>query len=940
MTGHEESRVLHGRREECEELDQLLASAVSGHSAVLVLRGETGVGKSALIGYLVQRAGDFVIARATGVESEVELAYAALHQLCAPFLDGVARLPEPQQQAIGTAFGSLSGEPPDRFLVGLAVLGLFAEAAETTPLLCVLDDAQWIDTASAQTLTFVSRRLAAERIAMIFAVRDPIETGEASDAFDAVPALTVRGLADADAAALLDSAIAGPIDERVRRRIIAEARGNPLALIELPHDLDAAELAFGIGSADHATLTSRIEQGFARRLDSLPVATRQLMLIAAAEPIGDVTLLWRAATRLGIPVDAVVPAQEAGMIELGARVRFHHPLMRSAIYRAAAEHDRRRAHGVLADAMVGDADSDRLAWHRAEAAAGLDEGIAAELEVSAVRARARGGWAAAAAFLTRSMELTPDPGERARRALAAADARLKAGAPDAAHAMLGIAEAGPLSDLDDARAQLLGAQISFASTRGREAPSLLLLAAKRFEPLNAAVARETYLDAFTAALFAGRLADGGGALDDVATAVIDAHWSEAGPSLPAACELLLDGFATLVKDGYAAGVPMLRRALVAIRSERFDEEDSLRWLWPASRAARAVGDDVSWLELTDRHVRLARRAGALVMLPIALTERFTVELYIGDLAAALALAAEADAVTTATGIGLSPHIAFLRAAWGGSEEEARALIDASRSDVSARGEGLFLMGTELISSVFLNSFGRYDEALAAAEHAAEHPFELGLSTWVYPELIEAAARSDQADRGAYALDRLAEIARASDTDWLLGVEARCRALLIDDDLAEASYQESIERLGRTSIRVALARTQLLYGEWLRRSGRRVDAREQLRAAFEFFAKVGMEGFVERTRRELAATGETVRARSVDTANELTAQETLIARLAAEGRSNPEIGAQLFISPRTVEWHLGKVFTKLGVASRRGLGATLAQTAPGLGSGLADARRFR
>ncbi|MFF1877916.1 AAA family ATPase [Leifsonia sp. NPDC058230] len=940
MTSHEESRALRGRRGECEKLDQLLASAVSGSSAVLVLRGEAGVGKTALLGYLVDRAAGFVVARATGVESEVELAYAVLHQLCTPFLDRIGHLPAPQQQALGTVFGSRTGEPPDRFLVGLAVLGLFAEVAETMPLLCVLDDAQWVDTASAQTLTFVARRLAAERVGMVFAVLDTIDPGEGGDAFDTLPELTVRGLSDTDAAALLDSVIVGPFDERVRSRIIAEARGNPLALLELPRDLDAAELAFGIGSFDHAALTGRIERGFTRRLDQLPAPTRQLMLIAAAEPSGDVTLLWRAAARLGIPADAVVPAQEAGLLELSAHVRFRHPLMRSAVYRAASERDRRRAHEVLAESMVGDTDSDYRAWHRAEAAGGLDEDIAAELEVSAVRAQARGGWAAAAAFLARSMELTPDPGQRARRALAAANARLQAGATDSAHAMLAIASAGPLSDVDDARAQLLGAEISFASTRGREAPSLLLRAAKRYETLDGTVARETYLDAFTAALFAGRLADGGGALDDVANAIIDARWSDAGRRLPSACELLLDGLATVVTSGYASGVPLLRRALEAMRNERISDEDSLRWLWPASRAARALGDDASWLILTDRHVRLARRSGALAMLPIALTERFSVELFRGDLPAALALAAESDAVTAATGSALSPHIAFLRAAWGGSEREARALIEASRNDVTTRGEGVFLMGTELTTAVFLNSFGRYEEALAVAGHAAEHPFELGLSTWVYPELIEAAVRSDHADRGAPALDRLEEVARAAGTDWSLGVLARCRALLGADDVAEALYDEAIERLRRTHIRLALARTQLLYGEWLRRSGRRTDAREQLRSAHEFFRETGMEGFAERTRRELAATGETARARSVDMANELTAQEMLIARLAAEGRSNPEIGAQLFISPRTVEWHLGKVFSKLGVDSRRGLRDTaVAPTGPGLGWVPADARRL-
>ena len=432
-------------------MDRLLSRAGSDHSDVLVLRGEAGVGKTALLNYLARRADGFVITRATGVQSEIELAYAVLHQVCAPFLDRITHLPEPQRQALGIVFGSLSAKPPDRFLVGLAVLGLFAEVAEAAPLLCVVDDAQWIDIASAQTLTFVARRLAAERIGMLFAVRDESDADERSDAFDPLPTLVVRGLADADAAALFDSAIPGPFDARVRSRIIAEARGNPLALLELPHDLDTAELAFGIGSVDPTALTGRIERGFVGRVTRLPPATRQLMLIAAADPSGDVTLLWRAATRVGIPVDAVVPAQEAGLLELGAQVRFRHPLMRSAVYRAASPEERRKAHKVLAESTTDDTDPDYLAWHRAEAADGLDEVVAAELESTAVRAQARGGWAAAAAFLTRSMELTPDPGRRARRALAAAHARLQAGATDAAHGMLAIAAAGPLSDLDDAR---------------------------------------------------------------------------------------------------------------------------------------------------------------------------------------------------------------------------------------------------------------------------------------------------------------------------------------------------------------------------------------------------------------------------------------------------------------------------------------------------------
>ncbi|MEY9952838.1 AAA family ATPase [Leifsonia sp. EB34] len=926
MTIDDERGGLRGRRGETGQLERLLDEAIAGRSGVLVLRGEAGVGKSALLDDVVRRATGFAVVRACGVESEVQLAYSVVQQIGARFPDLVAHLPEPQQLALGTASGTRIGPPPDRFLVGLAVLGLLAEVAEARPVLCVVDDAQWADSASVLTLSFVARRLAAERVVMVFAVREtPPGEGEAAtgedDVLEGLPTLRLHGLADPDAQALLDAATAGPLDDRVRRRIIAEARGNPLALLELPRDFDAAGLAFGLGPGDVGALTSRIERGFALRVGRLPDGTRRLLLIAAADPAGDVALLRRAAELLGIPLAAAGPAQDAGLLELGAQVRFRHPLMRSAVYRAASAAERRAAHRALAEAITGEVDADYRAWHRGEAAAGLDEEVAAELAASADRARARGGWAATASFLTRSMELTPDPALRARRALAAADARTQVGAVDAARALLGNALAGPLDDLERARAQLLDARLSFASTRGREAPALLLDAAKRFEAIDPAVARDTYLEAFTAALFAGRLADGGAALDDVAHAVATARWSDAEASRSTACALLLDGLALLVTRGYASGVPVLRRSLDAMRTDPLADEEALRWLWPASRAARAVGDDVSWMELTARHVALARRTGALTMLSIALTERFTVELFAGDLAAALAVAAEADAVTTATGNGLSPHIAFLRAAWGGGEAEAQSLLEASRRDVVSRGEGLWFAGTELTRAVFLNAFGRYEEALAVAERAATHPYELGLSTWVYPELIEAAARHGEPARGADALARLTEIATASGADWALGTLARCRALLAGEDDPEPDYLESIERLARTRIRVGSARTRLVYGEWLRRQGRRVDAREQLRAAHEFFREAGMEGFAERTRHELAATGETARTRTVATVNDLTEQEALIARLAAEGRSNPEIGAQLFISPRTVEWHLGKVFTKLGVTTRRELRTT-------------------
>ena len=382
----------------------------------------------------------------------------------------------------------------------------------------------------------------------------------------------------------------------------------------------------------------------------------------------------------------------------------------------------------------------------------------------------------------------------------------------------------------------------------------------------------------------------------------------------------------LATEDFAAAAPMLKQALSAFRDEPIPEDAALRWLWLACRIARALGDDASWDELTDRQTRLARRAGALSLLPIALIERFGVLLFVGDLVAAASLVAEAEAVVEATGSHLAPQGAIALAAWRGDEAEASALIDAGRQEVVRRGEGLWLIATEWASAVLFNGLGRYDDALAAAEQAAEHPHELGVSTWVPTELIEAAVRSGNPERAAGPLRRLREISRASGTDWALGVEARSRALVSEGDAAERLYREAIERLGRTRIRVALARAHLLYGEWLRREGRRMDSRGQLRTAHQMYAAMGMNGFAERARRELLATGETVRKRSVETLDELTAQEFQIARLARDGLSNPEIGAQLFISPRTVEWHLRKVFTKLGISSRRELRTAL----PGAG----------
>jgi DNA-binding CsgD family transcriptional regulator len=876
----------------------------------LVVRGEAGVGKTALLELVVASASGCRVARAAGVQSEMELPFAGLHQLCAPMLDRLEGLPGPQRDALGVAFGLRAGEAPDRFIVGLAVLSLFSEVAEEQPLLCVLDDVQWLDQASGQALAFVARRLLAESVALVFAVR---ESGEERQ-LAGLPELVLDGLRNVDARELLDSVVPGPLDESVRDRIVAETGGNPLALLELPRGLTPAQLAGGFGLPDALPISGRIEESFRRRLDPLPAGTRRLLLVAAAEPLGEPVLLWRAAKRLGVGVEDAAPAEAAGLVEFGARVRFRHPLVRSAVYRAASFSERRRAHGVLAEVTDPEVDPDRRAWHRAHATPGPEEDVAGELERSAGRAQARGGLAAAAAFLELATRLTPEPARRAQRALAAAQASHGAGAPDAALRLLATAQDGPLDELQRARADVLGAQIAFVVSRGRDAPPLLLKAAKRLEPLDVTLARETYLDALSATLVAGRLASRGGVLE-VAKAARDVP-PASEPSR--AADLLLDGLAVLIVEGYAAGAPILKRALSAFRSDDISKEEGIRWLSLACRVAMNLFDAESWEVLSIRQVQLARDAGALSVLFIALRGRIGVHLHAGELAAAASLVEEARALAEATGNRFAPYEDLALAVWRGSEADASELIEAGVNEVVVRGEGMGLSIIRWASAVLYNGLGRHEEALAAAQQASAYPQELLFSTWGLVELIEAAARTGQAARAADALQRLSETTSAGGTDWALGIEARSRALLSEDPAADRLYREAIERLGRTRFSVELGRAHLLYGEWLRREGRCLDAREQLRTAHQMLTAMGIEAFAERAARELLAIGETARTRTVESLDQLTARETQIAGLARDGLSNPEIGARLFISPRTVQYHLSKVFTKLDISSRNQL----------------------
>ena len=897
----------------------MLRRAQAGRSGVLVVRGEAGIGKTALLEQVREAAASsgFRVESSVGVEAEAQFAFAGLHQLCSPLLDHLGALPDPQQSALGVAFGLRTGPAPDRFLVGLASLTLVAEVAEDGPLLCVVDDAQWLDEASAQVLAFVARRVSAERVALLFGLRDSGAGAEAP--FAGLPELRLSGLGDADALALLAAAVRAPLDEGVRDQVVAEARGNPLALLELPDHGQRAARAGGFEPPD-VQVPHRIENEFRRRSAGLPDQTQLLLLIAAADPTGEAALLWRAADHLGIDPEAAAPAEQAGLLEIDTRVRFRHPLVRSAVHQAATPPDRRRAHRVLAEATDPRSDPDRRAWHRAQAVLGTDEDAAAELERSADRARARGGLAAAAAFLQRAVELTPDPAGRARRALDAAHLEHGAGAPGAALELLTAAADGPLDAWQRARLQLLRARVEFQLTRAADVAGMLLDAAGALAPLDAALARETYLHALDAALLIGG-SGRSGSVRDVAEA---ARAAPAPPGPATAVDLLLDGLVATYTQGYASGAPGLRLALEAFLAQEparpgpdghRDHDDS--WLWLASRSAVALFEDDLNAVLSDRHVRVAREAGALAALPGALVSRSVTLLLEGDFTQAAELAAESTAVARATGARPLSVAEMFLSAWHGRGAGAAHVPPTLQGAGGPPREGEEETLSQYALAVLHNALGDYPAALEAAARASASD-EWATSNLALPELVEAAVRAGRNDRAAAALEELSARARASGTHWALGLEARSRALTSTGPSAEDHYRDATDHLGRCRIVTHLARTHLVYGEWLRREGRRQEAREQLRTAHRLLSDMGAEPFAERAARELSATGEHPRKRSAQRTDALTAHELHIARLVATGATSREIASQLFLSPRTIDAHLRSIFRKLGITSRRQL----------------------
>jgi DNA-binding CsgD family transcriptional regulator len=893
---------MRGRRRERDALDRLAQEVRGGSSRALVLRGEAGVGKTMLLDHLAEQAGFGRVLRAAGVELESEIAYSALQQLCAPLMGYLDRLPEPQRGALSTAFGLSAGHPPEALLVGLAVLSLFAEGAAERPLICIVDDVQWLDRMSELILTFVARRLDSESVALVFAVRSP---GEERPALSGLPELTIEGLSTSDALVLLDSVLPGPVDARIRDRIVAETRGNPLALLELPRGLSPTELAFGFGGLSTAPLAGRVEENFQRRIATLPPDTRKVLLTAAVEPVGDVPLLWRALELLGVGPDAAAPAETARLIELGHRTQFPHPLVRSAVWRAGTAAELREVHRALAEVTDPTTDPDRRAWHRAHAVTGPDEEVADELERSADRARARGGRSAAAAFLERAAELTIDPGRRASLLIDAAQAHADAGNFTQVPELLAGAEMANLQPLQQARVERLRAHIAFVLNPGRAAGPPLLAAAHRLLELDPSAARETYLTAIGAAIHTGRLDDP--FLREVAQA------AASSPPGDDATGLLLTGLTQWVLHGYEAAAPTLNDAVDAVHSD-----EDLRLLWLAAPVAHEVFRIDVLNRITDRAVQVARETGALSMLPTALAVRAGVLHYLGRLADSAALIDEAEALMRTTGSALQASGAVPLAAYRGREPEATNLIDAMFQEAHTRAEGWTLGIAGFCRAALRNGQGDYQAAFAAAQEAASYP-DLAIYTWTLGELVEAASRVGELEVARDARDRLAERTSVVRNDWSQGAQALADALVSP---SEALYRSALAHFDAAGLAIQSARARLLFGEWLRRGNRRAEARAELRMAHEAFAAMGIEAFADRAARELQATGESVRKRATSAPDQLTPQESQIARLAVSGHTNPEIGATLFLSPRTVEWHLRKIFTKLGITSRRELATTL------------------
>jgi DNA-binding CsgD family transcriptional regulator len=891
----------------------VLDAVRGGVSSTLVLVGGLGVGKTVLLEYAIDAAPDMQIVAVTGVQSEIGMEFAALHQLLLPFPPTLDVLPSPQRDALRVAFGLEAGPPPDLFLVGLAVLTVLSHAVQEQPLLCVIDDAHWLDAESAQVLAFVARRLYADRVGMIIAVGERGVTQQ----FDDLPSVEVGPLPDAEAAELLRSVAGAPLNEQLVSRILADTQRNPLALVELSAEFDVAQLAGLAALPEPLPLSDRLERRFLRQVRGLPADSRAFVLLAAADPAPERSRLWRAAVLAGIDPDAAAAdAESAGLLEFpGAWVRFRHPLIRSAVYHGATDGERRRAHLALADVSNSGSDLDegRRAWHRAAATTVPDEDVATELDRAAARARGRGGYWAQVALLRRSVELTPDEGRRAQREVALAGAEFASGRPDTAHDLLDHAMPRLTDDMTRGQATQLTGIILYIQGKSAEAARVLAAAARAFGP-DAVAARSAILSALLAAQWAGP--------EQTRTIAAAARsFPRPAGSAPTVSDLLLDGFATRFTAGYAEAAGPLRAAIAALLADDLDPVTGLRYFELGAVAAGSLWDDQAFHDIAERWANTARTLGALTVLPLALAFQTMSAWLAGRFDDADARLAEMSEVIAASHsppmLGTDSRGQGILLAYRGRTDQARAAGAAQVRESTARGQRLPADQGRYIVAVADLCARDYNAAVAAALPVIEDDPAFIAET-ALPELVEAAVRSGNRETADRAFGTLSERALAAGTPWALGLRARCQALVDEDGNAEDAYTESIRQLQHSRAVVDLARTRLLYGQWLRRAKRRRDARHQLRTATDMFTAMGADAFAEQATTELRATGERARARIPETGLDLTPQEARVADLAAEGLSNNEIAAQLFISPATVAYHLRKIFTKLGLTSRHQL----------------------
>ncbi|GID44106.1 LuxR family transcriptional regulator [Actinoplanes capillaceus] len=910
---------LFGRETECAVLDGLLSEARSGHSAALVLRGEAGTGKTALLRYALSTAtgapagsgaGTLVI---SGVEAEAGLPYAGLHRLLIPLLPERGNLPPAQRAALEVACGLTDGPTPDLYLVSLAALTLLAAA----PRLCVVDDVHWLDPDSARALAFVARRLHAEGVVLLFGQR---VVAEDPGLLAGVDVLEITGLARDAAMALLSDVVTGDLDLGLAEHVAQSTGGNPLALTDLGRELTSEQLRGASPLPDPVPIGSRLEAHYSARVSGYPEATRTWLVLAAAGAGARHDHLLAAAGLLAVRPEDAAPAESDRLVSGTPPVVFRHPLVRSAVYGDAPPPRRRAVHAALAAAITGDADADRRAWHLAAATAAPDESVAAELERRADRAGARGGQAARSTFLSRAAELTPDETVRTGRRVEAAAAAMAAGAPVRALLLLETAGDDHLSGPARGSALLTRALATVntgAPTALRDATALCLEAAGAFGADHGRARR--------AAVQAVDHAIGAEHLSSVSETTVAAEAARLAATDPDGLDgLLLAGYASFIQDGYAACVPLLRRAIAAIADPALPDETLRRRFVVGINYCNLLWDDDTKLLLLDRAEAAARRTGALHTLDLVHFVGAMTDAVLGRLRHADRHDAAGQRLRRSIGI-----TAEQEQVWRHPELVAWRAPDGFRETVpQALGvfEMLHMGGMHTVTRLAVAGLEIASGAYPAAVELLLDIVDLGRPrryAWALPDLVEAALRSGDRATAELACADLASAAGNSGTPRALGLLDRSRALLAAPEEAEEHYRAAVERLAATPAWGDLARARLLYGEWLRRRRRRRDARDQLATALEMFEEAGATVFAGRARAELGATGESMRSpvpKERETA--LTPQEAAVARLAGAGATNAEIAAHLYLSPSTVDYHLRKVFRKLGVTSRRRLRGVL------------------